>query len=339
MKGIINLKGVKTLSALLVIILSMAVCTTAFSAAERECSIQIVFEQENAEFDLFKVGNITGGGEAVLVDEFKDYAVDLYDENAAYTLSQYLRRDSVTPLNTAVTNEENKALFSGLEKGVYLILGHDAVYGSEKYTFLPVMISVPYWEGDVYKHDVEAMSKFEKKPVEDTTVDVSVIKVWKDSLSTEYPEISVQLLRDYEVYDTVVLSEKNSWKHTWNDLSSKYEWSVAEVKPTSIDCAVDISRDKYVFTITNTIKYPGESTPPATTAPDNTKPTSPTTPGNTTPRTTVPRTTTPRNNTTTEPVSRIPQTGQLNWPIPVLAFAGVVFIAIGALLSRKRNYE
>ena len=38
-------------------------------------------------------------------------------------------------------------------------------------------------------------------------------------------------------------------------------------------------------------------------------------------------------------VIRLPQTGQLNWPIPLLLAAGLVLILLGAWLQRKSNHE
>ncbi len=45
---------------------------------------------------------------------------------------------------------------------------------------------------------------------------------------------------------------------------------------------------------------------------------------------------------TTHTGSRLPQTGQLNWPVPVLCISGLVLISIGSLLrmsARKPEYE
>lgn len=49
--------------------------------------------------------------------------------------------------------------------------------------------------------------------------------------------------------------------------------------------------------------------------------------------TTVPPTTTPP----TEP--GLPQTGQLNWPVPLLAIGGALLMAVGLLLKKGRKYE
>lgn len=53
----------------------------------------------------------------------------------------------------------------------------------------------------------------------------------------------------------------------------------------------------------------------------------------------APPATTPSTNPPTEPGDKLPQTGQLNWPIPVLAVLGLLLIAIGwaLCLSREKN--
>lgn len=348
MKGI---KGIKTLSALLAVVFSMALCSTstALGASEQPCTVMIDFELEDVQFDLYRIGNIADNGKASLVDELSDYNVDLYDKNAAYTLSLYLRRDAVAPEKTTFTDGKGDAYFDELEKGVYLILGNDVISGNEKYSFLPVMLSLPMKEGNEYLYDVNVNSKFEKNPVDDTLVDLSVIKIWKNGSDSTNPSITVQLLRDYEVFDTVTLSKENSWKYTWNDLDSKYNWSVTEVKP-NVDCIVDIGRDKNLFTITNTIIVPDASTVPETTNPEEQVTTSPsattpsTIPNETIVKPTVPRTTVPKSGSTPSTKNSvsggtIPQTGQLNWPVPVLIAVGIILIAIGIVFARKKTNE
>ena len=58
-----------------------------------------------------------------------------------------------------------------------------------------------------------------------------------------------------------------------------------------------------------------------------------------TPPTTKPKDDTPK---PTKPSGKLPQTGQLNWPVPVLAAAGLTLFTVGALLRRsgkKEDYE
>ena len=41
----------------------------------------------------------------------------------------------------------------------------------------------------------------------------------------------------------------------------------------------------------------------------------------------------------TSPSPFIPQTGQLNWPVPVLCFIGLALILLGILMVKKNNYD
>ena len=46
----------------------------------------------------------------------------------------------------------------------------------------------------------------------------------------------------------------------------------------------------------------------------------------------------PKTSITTAPAEKLPQTGQLWWPVPLLAGGGIVFIAMGLRIrSRKEN--
>lgn len=50
-----------------------------------------------------------------------------------------------------------------------------------------------------------------------------------------------------------------------------------------------------------------------------------------------PKETTKPTESTTPPGNKIPQTGQVNWPVPVLAAGGLVLLFLGHLLRRKRH--
>ena len=43
--------------------------------------------------------------------------------------------------------------------------------------------------------------------------------------------------------------------------------------------------------------------------------------------------------TPVEPGNRLPQTGQLKWPVPVLAVSGMVLFAVGLWLTRRNRHE
>ena len=319
----------RLLSYLFVSIILLLCSVTVFSGAEEKpCSITLRYELSDNEFSIYRIGNITDSG-AVCTDEFAPYHVDLYSDNAAQTLAAYIQRDKLPPLMTAKTNSKGEVLFDGLTKGVYLTIGEGAVRDGIVYSVMPSIISVPYFADGAEQHDVASKVKYGKSS--GGSGKLSVVKVWKTSTGEPLcPEVTVQLLQNGVLYDTVVLSKENSWKHTWTNLDLFSQWTIVE-KEIEADYEVDISNDSYVYTITNTAKEPPETTAP-TTVPSTETTTSPSQVPTTIP-VTPPSTTKPY----TPPT--IPQTGQLNWPIPTLCITGVLLILIGLLMIRKNRHE
>ena len=57
-----------------------------------------------------------------------------------------------------------------------------------------------------------------------------VQKVWEDdgNEANRPEEITVQLLENGTVVDTVILNRKNNWEYTWDDLESSSKWQIVE---------------------------------------------------------------------------------------------------------------
>ncbi len=132
--------------------------------------------------------------------------------------------------------------------------------------------------------------------------------------------ITVQLLRDGEVYQEVQLSEDNNWQYTWNDLSSKYQWEAIEKKKTK-GYIVSVSKEESSIVIKNI--YWGDDFYEETT---EKKPT-----------TEKKHKKESSKETTTE--KKLPQTGQLWWPLPFLVSGGVLCIGIGMIKQKRENDE
>ena len=130
---------------------------------------------------------------------------------------------------------------------------------------------------------------------EPSFTEIEVEKEWKDSGHEKArPEgIEVQLLRDGEVYETVILNGGNDWSWAWSGLEAGHDWTVKE-KTVPKGYAADIKQNGGKYTITNTY-------------------------------------------TPQEP--KLPQTGQLWWPIPVLFCAGMLSFVIGFFMRRKNKNE
>jgi len=86
----------------------------------------------------------------------------------------------------------------------------------------------------------------------DDTITVTVKKVWKGDEEDTRPEsITVRLLCDGEVYDTVELNEDNEWKHRWIDLDDSDNWDVEEIDVPE-GYTSEVKQRGNTWTITNT---------------------------------------------------------------------------------------
>jgi len=81
-----------------------------------------------------------------------------------------------------------------------------------------------------------------------------VNKVWKDKNSSKRPEsVTMNLLQDGKVYDSIMLNNANDWKYTWKGLQAKHEYTVVEANvPGNYTALVD--RENNDYTVTNTAK-------------------------------------------------------------------------------------
>lgn len=269
-------------------------------------------ESGGAAFSLYRVAAVNEVGDAYTpCADFADYAVNLMPENdgdwraLAQTLSAYAARDGVSPVATGVADASGALSFSGLETGLYLLVG--APYVSEGVTFStdPLLIQLPDLVeaadstsgSDEWVYNAKAVLKSGT----DVLSSVSALKVWADNDAATRPaSVDVQLLCDGEVYASAALSSDNNWRVTWDDLDPTCVWQVVEsTVPEGYTSLV--SCEGGLFTVTNTAQ-----TALPVTGGDSTDAGSGTT---------------------------LPQTGQLWWPVCVLAVAGLALVLAG--LARR----
>jgi LPXTG-motif cell wall-anchored protein len=142
------------------------------------------------------------------------------------------------------------------------------------------------------------------------TIELSVVKVWmNDDEATRPSEVTVVLYKDGAKYSTVKLNKADNWRYTWTGLSSTAKWQLIEESvPTGY--TMTAVQEGSTFIVTNT----GTGTPTTETK----TPETPTT-------------------TTTTTNQKLPQTGQIWWPIPLLAFCGIIAILLGVKIRRKHG--
>ncbi len=319
----------------------------------------------NMHWDLYQVGGRNADGELELQGDFADYAVSLEDTSAtalaraAETLENYAILDGIEPFAFANSDANGYLKFSNLGEGLYLVAG-DPVQIDNAYYF-PAAFFIEISEQSLDKdYDLTAYPKYVYRDFTEGS-EYSVKKVW---LNDEHEpgmrptELIVDVYRDEVLFETVTLSEANDWTYTWT-ADRYYEWRVMErVVPDHYFVVYRTNGVQYV--IENALTTDSSYTEPAsstdsqftdvmqTTATDSEMTetmdttqqqqteTIATTAAGTQPATTAPPTTTTATTTTTPP-EKLPQTGQLWWPVPLLAVAGLVSVGVGLRLRTKEE--
>ena len=271
-----------------------------------------------AKFSIYRVADADETGELTVRSEFDEFDLDIRGKNdrrwreMAQTLESYVLRRELTPADSGKTDKTGMLTFptqgKTLAAGLYLVIGERHTQGGNDYDAEPFFVLLPTQdlENNEWVYDVSANVKFGKTPVPDDgdTVTRKVLKVWDDDGAEDSrpQEITVELLRNGKVYDTVKLSERNNWRYTWLDLDADARWSVTE--KTVSGYTVSITREGITFVVTNTKK------PDRTDMPDTpVKPSNPSSPAKPT----------------------LPQTGAVWWHVETLALSGLVFLILGAL--------
>ncbi len=373
--------------AALLLFLTVPVFAAGMIEPERAVSLTLRYASgedvlSGVRVHVYRVADISAAGEYVLTGDFRAYPVSFDDLDSsgwaalAGTLSGYVRRDALTPDDSGVTDADGTVSFpsgqNSMQAGLYLILSDTLSMGGAVYTQTPYLLLLPCRNtaGTAWVYDVTASPKIEKEvlPPEpsDETITRRVLKVWEDDGKSELrpTSVSVDLLCDGMLYDTVQLTAEGNWRHTWEGLSryradgSTVLWQVVE--HTVNGYTVSVTQEGITFVVKNTVIPPEEPSsettepvPPPDTEPVETEPietepieppdTEPAGPVETEPVETEPTDTTPVTPPDTEPeptadtspveppdtTEILPQTGMLWWPVPVLFALGIGCLCLG----------
>ena len=182
-----------------------------------------------------------------LTGVFSNYSVDLKQDvqGAANALENRILMDGIEADAYATSDSSGKAGFSGLESGIYLVVGKEVE--SNGVFYMP-QVSLVSLSGD--------LSVDLKYETSNKASRIHVLKVWKkDNKKSRPKSIEVCLLRsDGIVVDKVKLNSDNQWSYTWDSLSTLYTYSVME---TSVPSGYKESgfREMDSVVLTNTGSY------------------------------------------------------------------------------------
>ena len=331
----------------LILLLSMLMPFTAFAGTinvEKDSKLTILYQDNGkpltgAGFDLYLVAHVDADGKRTPAAAFKDYKVNLKSndqkvwKDLATTLEGLIALDSaVKPLESGKTDADGRLVFGKdkpLKPGLYLVIGHRHRQDGRIYTAQPFMVQLPSLdENGLWLYDITAAAKHESRPEGGGgggggggSADTSrkVLKVWNDAGNEQQrPEsITVHLLRDGELYDTVTLQASNNWRYEWPKLSSNHHWTVAEKDAGSYYTSVSLEGITYVVTNTYEEEFEEPPTPGGSIEPPDEEFTEPGVPLG----------------------DKLPQTGQLWWPVLILITSGMLLVIAGLVLRRGEQYE
>ena len=262
------------------------------------------------QFDAYLISTVDECGELTVIDRYQEYADDLdirgKDDERWQAMTQVLAREIMLdndqkPSRSVVTDADGVAAFTDIPMGLYLIIGHGVEKDGYVYSTSPFFAIVPEQDmsSNSWNYDVVANAKPGREPVK---ADYEVIKVWKDDCHKDQrpQSITISLICDGDVYDTITLPYNGAWKYTWKNLETNHQWTVAE-KAVDGYRTEEIRQEGNTFIITNTCNKPDVPTEPGKPA--------------------------------------LPWTGQLWWPVPILIAVGLLFVVIGLVRRRGAANE
>lgn len=330
------MKNSRLVRGLIAFVMAFTLCVYAFSPAasaitSKNGSITLnVFDAntevpiEGASFRLYffaaayeKPGGV-GYDYVIPYDDCNMDMGNLQDSHLPVHLTHFALTHDL-PFTIKSSDKNGTIVYGDLAPGIYLIVPSGNI--PEYFMPSPFVINIPLYDEDNknWIYDINATPKmriYMSSGTEDTTY-ISVKKLWDSE--TEHPDsVTVSLLCDYREAEQVVLNESNNWYYRWDNLSKRHSWSVVE---SSVPDGYTVSYETSSNTVT--IINTGDKT--------TTDPSEPTTnPVSTTKPVTEP---------TTKPDELI-HTGQLNWPVPYLAVAGLLLFSIGwAMLNLGKKEE
>ena len=239
---------------------------TVFAAdPEQTGSIRLNYSAvDNAEFRVYRAGEITDNWEFVLTGAFQDIPADLNDLDTeamtelSETLAAYAAADGIEHDYSGRTDENGQVVFEGLTKGLYLIVGESVIRDGMRYDPVPFLLTVPSQDAEgEWNYQTEADVKYETSVPEKEETEYKVVKCWvgDGSGSVRPVRITVDILKDGVLYATQTLSSDNNWSFSWSAEDDGSVWQVVE-REIPDDYTVKIERNKTAFMLTNT--YTGD---------------------------------------------------------------------------------
>ncbi|MBR4881854.1 MAG: Cna B-type domain-containing protein [Clostridia bacterium] len=241
---------------LFILLLAAPLCV----CAEQGCILTLTYTKDEAVFSdidvyIYRIADTAFNK----TESFDGYSVQVKNVSSqtewneiAVTLSGYIQADALEPYMTGRTDSEGKVMFGGLEKGLYLVFGTRIEREDSIYDFYDFMIFVD--------EDINAKPKAVVDKTEDGEKTYTILKLWKNDKADRRPAlVTVDILKDGVLQETVKLDRENDWSYTFVTDSDSI-WTVVE-RQVPDHYYVTVTEKETVFIITNTLLDDGEYPP------------------------------------------------------------------------------
>lgn len=360
--GIRNIRMIwaAAISAMLLALLPAGVAQAYPALEAGKCSLKVTAADgdkvvQGLKITLYKAADMTiSGGGAVsytLTDAFAQYEgqvgveldVNHFDSSSwaasAKSVQSHVEGDAAEgnfESYSGETDENGAVSFSDLDQGLYLMLS--STYTGDTYASVesvPVFLTLPQISKDETEwiYDASVTAKLKVTTKEETSVTVRKVWVGDDTAATASrrpSSITVELLNAAgTVEKTQVLSASNGWSYTWEHLAAG-KWSVRE-NPVpanySVTYAEQATANGKTVTVTNSTPPGGVLGESREKTPTKTKK--------------VKGSSRQGDTASVQSAARLPQTGQLWWPVWVLSAAAAVLVLLGLILrlSGKKDLK
>ena len=322
------------------------------AASSADSTVSLVCESGSKSiagihWKIYRIGEVQDN-EYVLTGDYEDYPVSLSEltsENingTAKALESFVLGDKLPYLSEGDTDENGTASFSSLDTGLYLAVAKSVKIGHEMYMASPLLFEVKADDSGESRIFPKMYSNSTLAGVEDY---YTVKKVWvdNDDRAQRRPVyVTVDLFCNDELADTITLNEENDWQYRWENLDPEAEWRVVEREiPVKYEVIIDYNSTQYLIKNTyNPSRKTSGGTGTATTTTTTSTTTTTTTVTTTALVTTDKKSTLPPRETTTATSAKepkLPQTGQLWWPIFPLTAGGLVFLVAGLIIPNRKD--
>ena len=252
-------------------------------ALDRTCTLSISYRCDGAacagvSVELYRIADVSADFQYTLTEAFQNSRLTLNGVQTVgewnvirATLESYIQGNRIQEDAQGESDRTGNVRFDGLKPGLYLAIPEPVIEDDLTCIFDSALVALPgLGEDGLWQYRVEVTAKSEILPPvkPNETTEFRVLKLWKgDDHGTHRPRsIQVEIFRNGESYDTVILSEKNNWSYSWSAPADGAKWMVIE-RDIPEGYTVSVEKRGTTFVITNTLVEDDHPTPKPPTNP------------------------------------------------------------------------